>query len=395
MQRQILNVSVVNMHIQQIFDAEEMLHGICVCGEVSGYKNVKGHAYFTLKDAQGQIACICYNAARTYMPKEGELVLVTARVDYYPKLGKLSLYCDAIEPYGAGLMAARLEKLRLQLEAEGLFADAHKIPIPKFCKRIGVVTSASGAVIHDIVTTIRRVNHNIDIVLYDVRVQGERCAEDVARGLRVMDARGYDAILVARGGGSAEELMPYNDEVVVRQIYACNTPILSAVGHESDVTLCDMVADMRCATPTAAAQAIAYPTDDIREFATDCMRRAESVCKRAIQRASEQNIGYGRMINRLFENYYSNLTSKLNQYITKINCLGEKQCSVRETELRLLSAKLDACNPIRILQRGYWRMQSNGKTQVGIEGLRVGAEVTMIGHSGKAKAKIMEIEYEA
>ena len=264
-----LSVSIVNMYIHNVFVAEEMLHDIDVVGEVSGISVVRGHAYFTLKDKDAQIACNSFNCAKTYVPKNGELVIVRGSVSYYEKNGRLSLNADKIVPYGAGLIAMQLEQLKKKLSEEGIFDESHKKLIPKYCKNVCVLTSTTGAVIRDIITTVRRYNNVIDINVYGVQVQGESSAESVRKALEITDKLGFDVIIIARGGGSAEDLMPFNDEKLVWSIYAAETPIISAVGHETDFTLCDFVADARAATPTAAAELIAFDVSEIKKNLSD------------------------------------------------------------------------------------------------------------------------------
>jgi exodeoxyribonuclease VII large subunit len=252
-----LSVLQLNTFILRIIEKEGLLHNINVYGEISAISGA--HAYFTLKDKDAQISCVCFNARKTYVPSaEGESVIIQGSIDYYVKGGKLSLNVNTIQPVGKGLLHIKLEQLKLKLQAEGLFAAEHKKPIPRFAKRVAVVTSVSGAVIRDIITTVRKKNSIIDIDVFDVRVQGDTASSDIIRGLTAVDNLAYDCIILARGGGSLEDLMPFNDERLARVIYALNTPIVSAVGHETDFSISDFVADARAATPTAAAELVAY-----------------------------------------------------------------------------------------------------------------------------------------
>ena len=235
-----------------------LFQGLEVFGEVSGASEKAGHLYFTLKDETAAISCICFGVARTYRPRSGESVVLRGRLDYYEKNGKLSFIANTILPVGEGALALKFERLKKQLEAEGLFDPAHKKPIPEYASEVLVLTSRSGAVIRDIVTTVRRKNPVIDITLRDVRVQGEGAAHELVRALERVDKLGYDVIIIARGGGSLEDLAPFYDEELVRAVYAMRTPVVSAIGHETDFSLLDLVADARAATPTAAAELVAY-----------------------------------------------------------------------------------------------------------------------------------------
>jgi len=213
-----------------------------VFGEVSGFKFSGPHAYFTLKDKNSQLSCVCFYAAKTYNPKDGESVIIRGELDYYLKGGRLSLKANSIQPVGQGLLFLEFERLKAMLQKEGLFDAEHKKAIPAYPRNVLVVTSKTGAVIRDIVTTVRRKNPVINIVVRDVRVQGEGAGKDIAGVLRRVDLLGYDVIIIARGGGSLEDLAPFYDEELVRAVYAMNTPVISAVGHETDFSLCDFVA---------------------------------------------------------------------------------------------------------------------------------------------------------
>ena len=266
MNNNIISVTALNTVINMIFKAEEHLHDIQVAGEVSGFKVFKGHGYFTLKDEKCQISCTCFNCAKTYQPKDGESVIVKGSVDYYAAGGRLNFNVDSIQAVGKGLLAIKLEMLKNRLRQEGYFDEAHKKPIPQYPSNICVITSFNGAVIKDIKRTVRRKNDLINIFIKDVKVQGKDAHIEIVDALEKVDAMGFDVIIIARGGGSFEDLLPFNEELLVKAIYACKTPVISAVGHESDVTLCDEAADYRAATPTAAAEYVAYDVIQLKEY---------------------------------------------------------------------------------------------------------------------------------
>ncbi len=255
-------VSQVAKFIYDVFNAETYLHNICIYGEVSGFKISQSHAYFTLKDENSCLQCSCFNYRKTYVPKDGETVIIKGSPNFYQKGGKLTFIVDLIEPKGKGDLFLKIEELKKKLSAEGLFDDKYKKPIPKYPKTVGVVTSKTGAVIRDINTTVRKYNKSIDIVVYDAKVQGVGAVEEMVEGVLALDKLGLDVIIVARGGGSVEDLMPFNDEKLARTIFNASTPIISAVGHEVDYTICDFVSDKRVATPTAAAELVAYSQKD-------------------------------------------------------------------------------------------------------------------------------------
>jgi len=261
-----ITVTQLNNVIKRIFIAEEMLHNIVIVGEISGFKTSGDHAYFALKDENCAIQCNCFYYKKTYIPKEGEQILAKGTVDYYNKIGKLNFNISDIQPYGAGALAQMLEKLKLDLLKKGYFDESHKKPIPKFPKRVCVITSKTGAVIRDIIRTVREVNNKIDIVVRDVKVQGIGAEDDIVQAIREVDPMGFDSIIIARGGGSLEDLMPFNSEKIVYAIYDAITPIISSVGHETDTTLCDLAADIRVPTPTAAGELVAYNVDEYSNY---------------------------------------------------------------------------------------------------------------------------------
>ena len=252
--QQSISVTELNQTIKSVFFDNSFFNNLYVYGEISGYSVRGGHAYFTLKDKESQIAATIWSVARFGLNiKEGDSVILLGGVDYWTKGGKLSFIAKNIIPMGKGLLFLEFEKLKLKLEEEGLFAEEHKKPIPKYPKKILVITSKDGAVIRDINSTIRKYNPVIDIVVKDVRVQGESAAREIVKAREACDKLNYDVIIIARGGGSLEDLAPFYDENLARAVYNMNTPVISAVGHETDFSICDFVADYRAETPTAAA----------------------------------------------------------------------------------------------------------------------------------------------
>lgn len=391
MEEKFISVTVLNSYISGIFVAEEMLHGISVCGEVSGLSTRGGHAYFTLKDENAQIQCCCFRYAKTYLPRDGETVLAKGSVGYYAKGGRLSFNIDAIRPIGEGLAALRLAQLRQRLAEEGYFDESRKKPIPACCGRVCVLTSASGAVIRDIVTTVRRKNEVIDIVLRDVPVQGAACADAIVKELSLVDKLGYDAIIIARGGGSAEDLMPFNEEKIVKAVYAANTPVISAVGHETDYTLCDLAADVRAATPTAAAQLIAY---DVKELLGELDKRTIRMYGLLGERTDRYRLRFENTTNKLLSairlNYY-NLTKKLELSSHKMAISVQNRIKDGENAVSGVLTRLSDINPANILAKGYFTATKDGGRIPGISALSAGDRITLTGGDGSADAEIKEV----
>ncbi len=387
----IINVTTLNTVINSIFRAEEHLHDIKVAGEVSGFKIFKGHAYFTLKDEKCQISCTCFNCAKTYQPKDGESVIVKGSVDYYAVGGKLNFNVDSIVAIGQGMLALKLQMLRQKLAKEGLFAIEHKKPIPLFPSKVCVVTSFNGAVIKDIKRTIRRKNEIINIFIKDVKVQGKDAHKDIIDALYKVDKMGFDVIIIARGGGSFEELMPFNEEQLVRAIYECNTPIISAVGHESDVTLCDDVADYRAATPTAAAELIAYDTSELR----DRIEFAKSRMKRDLEKQIQSDekdlknkisviVSQMKLMSTKFEHKLQSIKTNMSVSMQNVFVLSQHR-------LANLTTKLDANSPLSVLKKGYWYVSKDNKVVTSAKQLKKNDELKLSTSDGYVLANVKEV----
>lgn len=386
-----LSVSEFNSIISNIFKAEEMLHNITILGEVSAFKVYAAHAYFTLKDSEGEISCTCFNYMKTYVPKAGESILVTGSPNFYAKKGSLSFNIDKIKPVGQGLLYVKLEELKKKLREEGLFDETHKKELPAFPNNICVITSLNGAVIRDIVTTIRLRNNIINIKVYDVRVQGDGAVGTIIKALKDVDKYNYDVVILARGGGSFEDLMPFNDEEIARTIYAMKTPIISAVGHETDFSICDFVADKRAATPTAAAEIIAY---NVAEWRAYILKKAENISTLVFNYYMNMHNKVNANINQI--SYESRLI--LDQNMARINALMKKSTEnintiyVKKSHIiDKLITSLDANSPIKILKNGYFRIGLNGLPIYSVKQLKIDDSINIIGGDGILHAKVTDI----
>ena len=263
MDNHVFTVTEVNNLVKLLLDNEPMLQNVCVRGELSNYKMYpSGHHYFTLKDPEGAIRCVMFKGSAMklrFRPENGMKVVVTGRVTVFPRDGAYQLYCNTMIPEGVGDLAVAFEQLKAKLYAEGLFDPAHKKPLPAYPERIAIVTSSAGAAVHDMIRILRRRYPIAKVILLPVRVQGAEAPPEIAGAIRYADKwRIGDVIITGRGGGSMEDLWAFNDERVARAIYQCETPVISAVGHEPDVTISDFVADARASTPSNAAE-IAVP----------------------------------------------------------------------------------------------------------------------------------------
>lgn len=333
-------VSQVAKFIFDVFEAETYLHNICIYGEVSGYKISQNHAYFTLKDENCQIQCSCFNYRKTYVPKDGETVIIKGSPNFYQKGGRLSFVVDFIEPRGKGDLFLKIEELKRKLKEEGLFEEVYKKSIPAYCKTVGVVTSKTGAVIRDINTTIRRYNKAIDIILYDAKVQGVGAVEEMIDGITALDKLNLDAIIIARGGGSVEDLMPFNDERLARTIFNAVTPIISAVGHETDFTICDFVSDKRAATPTAAAELVAYSQSEQIENLKYTLGLLNKEITRKLGVLNDELYNNIDQINSDILSLFANKTARCKLVINSLNSEINKKVLLKQNDYIVVDNKL-------------------------------------------------------
>ena len=356
-----LSISQVNNYIKNIFDAEIMLQNICVYGEVSSYKISNGIAYFNLQDNNGLLPCVLFGANRFDVPNIGDMVLVVGSVNYYAKGGKLSFNATQIAPYGKGVLYEKFLKLKSELEAKGYFDLDHKKPLPERVKRIGVVTSATGAVIQDIIDVTYRRNKTIDIVLYPVKVQGVGAEVEIANGINFFsNYENVDVVIVARGGGSMEEMQPFNTEIVATATFNCLKPIVSAVGHETDFTIIDFVADLRAPTPSAAAEIVVNKLSDDLLVIDNCIKRASNIVDGIIYSVENnlENCNYKN--NLLMDKLIVNNLHLLDSNVLKIDSLIQSKLLNCNHKIELLNNKLVSLNPMLPLNKGYCKVE-NGK----------------------------------
>lgn len=355
---QAYSVTEINQYIKNMFIKDRILSHIYVKGEVSNCKyHTSGHIYFTLKDAQGQLACVMFAGQRrglNFKLEEGQSVIALGSINVYERDGKYQLYANEIRLDGLGLLYERFEKLKKDLEAEGLFDPTHKKPIPPYPKRVGIVTASTGAAIQDIINISRRRNPYVQLILYPAQVQGEGAAQSVVKGIQALDRLGVDTIIIGRGGGSIEDLWAFNEEIVARAVYACRTPIISAVGHETDVTISDYVADLRAPTPSAAAE---LAVNDYRTFISKL-----GDYQRLLNRAMSQKLTYQQ--NKLRELklrlYYASPAYQIKQkrqllmdMEQKLQIKMNQRLKESRHRLELYIAKLEGLSPLSKLSKGY------------------------------------------
>ena len=385
-----LSVEELNGYIHSIFVAEEMLHGVSVFGEVSGFKISGAHAYFTIKGKDAAIPCNLFNFRRTYLPKEGDSVIVKGTPDYYQKTGKLSFNVTTIQPVGVGDLHARFEQLKATLLAEGVFAPEHKVAIPAYPREVCVITSKTGAVIRDIYRTVRNVNQTINLHVYNVRVQGVGAENEIVDAIRRVDGL-YDIIILARGGGSLEDLAPFNTEILARTIYDAKTPIISAVGHETDFTICDFAADARAATPTAAAHLIAFDEGKLKSDIFEILSSMGMIMQEKVQSARKELSG---TIKSLTHSAMLITERGLSSWrVTEKELEGAIKSFLNAKEAMLDKALVayGAANPLSSLNKGFFGASVKGKRVTSVDELCVGDEMTLIAKDGKVRASVKEI----
>jgi exodeoxyribonuclease VII large subunit len=355
----LVTVSEITAYLKELFQIDPVLADIWVRGEASNISRpASGHLYFSLKDIEASLRCVCFKQqARylSYLPDDGDAVLAHGRIGIYEATGQYQLYIDLIQPDGVGLLAAQFGRLRLQLELEGLFDEARKRPLPVAPRCIGVVTSASGAAWHDIQTVVARRYPLTSLVLAPASVQGGAAPAEIVQSIAELQADGRaDVIIVGRGGGSAEDLAPFNDETVVRAIFACRIPIVSAVGHETDITLADLVADVRAPTPSAAAELC---TPDRAAIAADLRAAARAMTALMRddleQRASDLD-ALQRSLQRVSPILRAEqLRQRIDERTRILASLVSQTLVVDRERLGARFAALAALNPTAVLNRGY------------------------------------------
>ena len=371
--RQALSVTQLNEYLKMVIEGDRVLSNVFVRGEISNFKLYSsGHAYFTLKDDAGQLKSVMfrsYFSRLAFLPEDGMRVIAHGRVSVYETSGQYQLYVDDIQPDGAGSLAMRFEQLKRKLAAEGLFDEARKRPLPPMPKRIGVITSPSGAAVHDIINVLGRRFPMAEMILYPSEVQGTQAPAQLISGIEFFSMTGLvDVVIIGRGGGSAEDLWAFNDEYLARAVASCSVPVISAVGHESDFTICDFVADRRAPTPSAAAE-LAVPDmgELLRSFATMQVGLQTSLQKRIAQ---ERRILAQLTSSRVFtkpEQMLDHFRLRLDECDADLNRAVEQTFSSKRQVTASVAGKLQALNPLSILSRGYATVSIGGKSVMSVK----------------------------
>ena len=371
-----MTVSALNAYIKDKISEDEFLNTVYIKGEISNFKHhYTGHMYFTLKDENSLIKCIMfktYTSRLTFIPKDGMKVLILGNVSVFERDGVYQIYCKAMQEDGLGSLYKAYEKLKQDLDKEGLFDKAHKKEIPMFPKTIGVLSSQTGSVIRDIINVSTRRNPNVNIKLLPVPVQGEGAGIKIADAIRLMNDKNIaDVIIVARGGGSLEELWPFNEEIVARAIYHSKIPVISAVGHETDFTIADFVADLRAPTPSSAAE-LAVP--DIAAVTLSINKYNDRLKMALIKKLELAKLRYEKvMTSKAFKNPLDRIENnylRLDNYIKLLHLGITGKYKDNKNKFINIISKLDSLSPLRTLSRGYTITQKNGKVIKSIKDLK-------------------------
>lgn len=416
----VYTVSQVTSYIRNMFTQDFALNRISIKGEVSNCKyHTSGHIYFTLKDGGAQIAAVMFAKQAKDLDfhlTEGQEVVVSGTVDVYERDGRYQLYAKEIKREGRGDLFLRFEKLRDELEEMGMFDGCYKQPIPKYAKKIGIVTASTGAAIRDIMNITARRNPYVQLILYPALVQGEQAKYSIVKGIKTLDALDLDVLIVGRGGGSIEDLWAFNEEMVARAIFECHTPVISAVGHETDVTIADYVADLRAPTPSAAAELAVFDYKQFEEKVAACKLLLEKAAKRRVERARFR-LEQCRMQLKL-KNPQRNLNDRKQQLADMEEALNrrmqealkenrrsleqQKQCLNRQMtgklekekhRLALNASRLEGLSPLKKLSAGYGFVQKeSGEAIRSVKQAKPGDTLRVYVTDGSFETLVKEVE---
>ncbi len=401
MEEKILSVSQVNAYIKSMMDNDALLCNVCVRGEISNYKLYpSGHHYFSIKDADGALRCVMFrgNAVRLrFRPENGMKVLVTGRISVFPRDGAYQLYCTSLTPDGVGDLYVAFEQLKSKLAAEGLFDPAHKKPLPKFPHRIAIITSGAGAAVMDMLRILGKRYPLSKVLILPVRVQGVEAPAEIASAIRYANRYQIaDIIITGRGGGSIEDLWAFNDERVARAVYASEIPVISAVGHEPDVTICDFVADVRAATPSNGAELAAPDQTQLRNQLQNAQSRLlEAMTKQLkLSRQTLDALAAKRVLQSP-ENYLQDKRMQLDYLHQQLIAASQRQVAEKKQRFIRLTASLEAMSPLKVLSRGYSVVRAEDGTLVtDASRMRTGDRIRVQMQKGSLTACVEQAEEE-
>ena len=392
----IYTVAQINSYIKNMFTQDYMLQSVLVKGEVSNCKyHSSGHIYFTLKDAKGTIACVMFASYRNGMDfqmREGQQVVVGGSVDVYERDGKYQLYARQIQLDGAGALYERYERLKLELEERGMFAPQYKQPIPGYIRTLGVVTAATGAAVRDIMNIAGRRNPYVQIILYPAIVQGDAAPASIVNGIHALERMEVDVSIVGRGGGSIEDLGAFNEEVVAQAIFDCPVPVISAVGHETDTTIADFVADLRAPTPSAAAELAVYDIGHLEDRLEEYACTLQHMCRKVIRHYRQEVEQYS--VRMRYLSPLNTIRTKRTQALSleeRLQNLMERRLRDGRHRLALYVEQMKGLSPLDKLNQGYaYVADDTGRTLTSVGQVDVGDRMTVYVKDGSLQAQVME-----
>ena len=396
----VYTVKQVNAYIKNMFTQDFMLNRIYVKGEVSNCKyHTSGHIYFSLKDESGMIACVMFAGQRgglSFHMSEGQQVVVLGSVSVYERSGSYQLYAKEIRLDGDGVLYERFQMLKRELEEMGMFAGEYKKPIPAYAKTVGIVTAPTGAAIRDIMNIAARRNPYVQLILYPAQVQGTGAKESIVRGIRVLEAYGVDVMIVGRGGGSIEDLWAFNEEVVARAIFNCRIPVISAVGHETDTTIADYVADLRAPTPSAAAELAVSDYRQTKELLREYERKMSRMLEQQIRikklklQEFQTKLGFLHPRYRLQERQ-----QRLVDLEDRLRLLMERRMQMARHKMALYAERMKGLSPLEKLSQGYsYVAGEDGKAVKSITQIRPKEELSIYVTDGVIRTSVREIREE-
>ena len=394
--RNVYSVKQVNAYIKNMFTQDFMLNRIYVKGEVSNCKyHTSGHIYFSLKDESGAIACIMFAGQRSglsFRMQDGQQVIVLGTVTTYERDGKYQLYAKEIILDGAGLLYERFEALKKELSEMGMFAQKYKQPIPRFAKRVGIVTAPTGAAIRDIMNISARRNPYVQLILYPALVQGEGAAASIVRGIETLEKQDVDVIIVGRGGGSIEDLWAFNEEVVARAIFHCKTPVISAVGHETDTTIADYVADLRAPTPSAAAELAVFEYQAVANYLEDKRLQLKRGIYQKIQLERMKIERYNMKMRYLHpRTMLQKQQQRCMELEQKLRLRMDEKLTRTKQKLAIYIERMGGLSPLTKLNQGFSYVASGeGKAIKSIQDVNIEDSLTIYVTDGLVKAKVQE-----
>ncbi len=416
----VYTVTQINTYIKNMFAKDFALNNITIEGEVSNCKyHTRGHIYFTLKDPGAAISCVMFSSSAELLDfrlRDGQKIEARGQIMVYEKNGTYQLYISSIRQSGQGVLYERFLKLKDELLEMGMFDQAYKKPIPRYAKRIGIVTAPTGAAIRDICQISLRRNPYVELVLYPTLVQGENAKFSIVRGIEKLDEMNLDVIIVGRGGGSIEDLWAFNEEIVARAVFDANTPIISAVGHETDVTICDYVADLRAPTPSAAAELANFEYDTFLEELSLINAKLFSCIKNKVNKLDKQIIDkqlrlsahdpktelqkkyqkldfYRQSYDYSLKNKIKDTRLRLDSCSRDLEALLNTKLKELKNRLMILAGKQEALSPLRKISGGYgYIMDDKGKTIYSVKDIKAGDEIITVIRDGRIRSRINSIE---